>query len=165
MQSLNELAQSAMGRMTQGVAASGGLRSGRFAGGTSDIEKQRFGQASNFFAGLPAQEEQARSGRVNNLLNLATQWLGRGPINENITGNSNSTASGNEKSTTVGNQQSTTTGNQGGGWQGALGNTLGFGGGVLGDVIGGRGSQWGFDKAPSGADSGSWDNYRNNGGN
>lgn len=142
MESLNELAQSAMQRMTQGVAGSGGLRSGRFAGGTADIEKQRFGDANKFFANLPFQEEQARSGRVNNLLGLATNWLGSGPINETITGNASSTASGKESSTTIGNQ--TTTGGQGGGLSGMASNLIGFGGGVLGDTMSGNGAKWGF---------------------
>lgn len=166
MQSLNELAQSAMQRMTQGVAASGGLHSGRFAGGTQDIERQRMGQASQFFANLPMQEEQARSNKIKDLLGLATNWLGRGPINENITGTAESNTKGTEKSTTVGNQQSTATSGQNGGWGGALGNAIGFGGGVLGDVISGQGSRWGIGNSrPPGANSGGWDDYRQNGGN
>lgn len=140
MQSLNELAQTAMQRMTQGVAGSGGLRSGRFAGGTADIEKQRFGDASKFFANLPFQEEQTRSGRVNNLLGLATQWLGSGPINETISGNASSNSSGKESSTTTGSQ----TGSSGGGVGGAMSNLIGFGGGVLGDYQSGQGGKWGF---------------------
>lgn len=166
MQSLNELAQSAMQRMTQGVAGSGGLHSGRFAGGTQDIEKQRMGQASQFFANLPAQEEQARSTKVNNLLGLATNWLGRGPVNENISGTAESTAKGTEKSTTVGNQQTTGSSGADGGWRGGLGNLIGFGGGVLGDTISGQGSRWGIGNSrPPGASSSGWDDYRNNGGN
>lgn len=161
MQSLNELAQTAMQRMTQGVAGSGGMRSGRFAGGTADIEKQRFGEASKFFANLPFQEEQARSGRVNNLLGLATNWLGQGPINETITGNASSTASGKESSTTTGNQ--TTSGNMGGGFGGAMGNLIGFGGGVLGDVVSGNGSRWGFGGTKRAGNTGGYDPDGNRG--
>jgi hypothetical protein len=142
MNSLNELAQAAMQRMTQGVAGSGGMRSGRFAGGTQDIERQRMGDASKFFANLPMLEEQARSGKVNNLLGLASQWLGTGPVNETVTGQAQATSKGNEHSVSTGNQQ--TTGSTGGGASGALGNLIGFGGGVLGDFMSGQGSKWGF---------------------
>jgi len=161
MESLNELAQSAMQRMTQGVAGSGGLRSGRFAGGTADIEKQRFGDANKFFANLPFEEEKARSGRVNNLLGLATQWLGQGPINETITGNASSTASGKESSTTTGNQ--TTTGSAGGGVGGAMSNLIGFGGGVLGDTLSGQGSRWGFGGSKKSGGFGGYDPDGNRG--
>ncbi len=142
MEQLNELASAAMSRMTQGVAASGGLKSGRFAGGTADIEKARFGEASKFFQSLPAKEEEARSGRVNNLLGLATKWLGTGPIDETISGNASSNTKSNETSTSIGNQTNTQQG--GGGLGGAASNLLGFAGGVLGDTMSGQGSKWGF---------------------
>lgn len=146
MNSLNEMAQAAMQRMTQGVAGSGGLRSGRFAGGTQDIERQRMGEASKFFANLPMLEEQARTGRVNNLLGLASNWLGTGPVNETVTGQAQSNAKGNEHSVSVGNRQ--TTSSSGGGLAGMGQNLLGFGGGVLGDVMKGNGGQWGIKWKP-----------------
>ncbi len=157
MQQLNELASSAMQRMTQGVAGSGGMRGGRFAGGTADIEKARFGEASKFFQGLPAQEEAARSGRVNNLMGLATKWLGMGPVDETVTGEANSNTKTNETSTSTGSQTGTQTQDDGqGGWRGMLRNGLGFGGGVLGDVLGGNGSRWGIGGRPGG---GGFDQY------
>ncbi len=148
MEQLNELASAAMQRMTQGVASSGGLKSGRFAGGTADIEKARFGEASKFFQGLPAKEEEARSGRTNNLLGLATKWLGLGPIDETISGNASSNTKTNETSVSSGNQ--TNTQQSGGGLGGALSNAIGFGGGVLGDSLSGQGSKWGFGRGGNG---------------
>lgn len=145
MADLNELTSAATGKLKNTLAGSGGLNNGRFAGGVAGLEANRLKEMSNFISQLPMINEQQRQKSTNSLLGLGAQWLGLGPVNETITGSTkaNSTTTGTENRTSTGN--STSTGNDGrGGWNGLLGGLADFGGGLLGDVIGGRGDRWGF---------------------
>lgn len=80
MNQLNDLTSGAMESMKGQLAGSGALSSGRFSTGMSDIMGSRLSQASQFYGQLPFQEEQARAGRVGNLLGAGMNWTGKAPI-------------------------------------------------------------------------------------
>lgn len=144
MQKLNELTDAAMGQLKQTMGASGSLASGRFAGGAEGIQRDALKERVNFFSQLPFMEKQYGDNRMNGLMGLAAQWLGRGPVNERTTGSASMTGTTNEKGTTTTTGNTTATTGGVGGWRGALSNLAGFGGSVLGDVIGGHGGRWGI---------------------
>lgn len=158
MSDLNDLTGAATSRLKTQLAGSGGLNNGRFAGGVADFERDRAGKAVDFLSQIPAMNEQARSDKTNNLMNLAAQWLGTGPVDESVTGSTNmtSTTNGTENRTTTGNMNQTGDNGQGG-WRGALGGLAGFGGGLLGDVVAGNGSRWGIGSRPKGNQG--WNQY------
>ena len=144
MSQLNDLTDAATNSLKQQVSSIGGSQSGRFAGGVGNIERAKIGEASNFFGQLPFMEEQARGAKMNNLMSLAMNWLGKAPTNEKVTSNTNATSTGTQSNVTTGAQTGTGNQSQGGGWSNALGGLLDFGGGILGDYVGGQGSRWGL---------------------
>lgn len=85
LDNLNTLTKSATDRLGASLAGRGASDSGAASAGFSDIERQRTGEAVNFFRDLPFQEEQARSARVAPLLNLGLSFAGRGPVNTTST--------------------------------------------------------------------------------
>lgn len=86
MSNLNELAAAGSENLKQQLASSGALDSGRLAGGLTNIEMGRAGQAGQFFAGLPFLENQARATRLNDLFSGATNFLASGPRSTRTTG-------------------------------------------------------------------------------
>lgn len=83
---LNDLALGATENLKQQLASVGALNSGRTATGITGIQMGRMGNLANFYGQLPFMEEQARSGRVGNLLNMATNWAGRAPVGSQTSG-------------------------------------------------------------------------------
>lgn len=156
MADLNELTGAATNKLKSTLAGSGGLNNGRFAGGVAGLEANRIKELSGFLSQLPLLNEQARQKQTNSLMGLGAQWLGLGPVDETVSGNtrSNSNATMTENRTTTGNTVSS--GNDGrGGVGGLLSGLADFGGGLLGDVVGGNGSRWGFGtKKPTIKDNG-----------
>jgi hypothetical protein len=125
---LNDVSNLSMKSLSGNLARHGALNSGAFAQGASDIETNRFGQLANFYAGLPFQEEAARSTRVQPLFGIASSLAGHAPTSTLATGES----SGTRNATTTG--ASTTESNER-----LTGSTTGSGtrhGTSLNDIIG-----------------------------
>lgn len=118
--------------LTGNLARRGALSSGAAAGSLEPLEGARAGNVSNFFSQIPFLNEQARSSRVNNLLGLATNFLGRDPIGQTTT--SQGTNTGNSNTSMFGPAFSN-------GLSGNVGGLLGLGGfglgpfGSLGDIF------------------------------
>lgn len=134
--SLNDAAQKAVASLSARLARSGGLDSGRWSAGVGDIESERLGKLTDFFANLPLMEEQARRSGVGGLLGQGIQWAGAAPVGERTSGSGSGERSG--TSTTTGTNTQTLFGTpwqsgfmqQGGALSGALFNYLlgkGFG--------------------------------------
>jgi hypothetical protein len=152
---LNDLTESGATGLRQALAATGGLDSGSLAAGLGDLETGRLKQAASFYSQLPFQEEQARSARMNPLLNLATQFAGRAPVgNINIrsgkvgqTGKTKGTQTGSQtetgQQTSVGQQNTkgTKSGEQTQEGPGFLKGMAGGLGGLAGDIFGGLGGR------------------------
>jgi hypothetical protein len=86
MTNLNNLAQSSMNALRSNMARFGGLSSGRYGAGLTNIQLGKLGQSANFFSQLPFMEAQARAERVQPLLNTALSWVGRPPTSTTTTG-------------------------------------------------------------------------------
>jgi hypothetical protein len=159
MSQLNDLTDAATNQLKQTVAGTGGLQSGRFAGGVQNIERAKLGEAVNFYGQLPFLENQTRNARTDSLMGLAMNWLGRAPTNEKVTGNTTSDSTGTQTGLNTGTQTGQSNASQGGGWGSALDSLLNFGGGVLGDVTSGRGGRWGINRPakPSSTSVDWWD--------
>lgn len=76
---LNDLSDHSFQSLTGNLARRGVTNSGALTQGAGDIEQSRFGNLASFYSQLPFQEAQARSARVNPLLNTAAGLLGQGP--------------------------------------------------------------------------------------
>lgn len=87
MSKINDLGASGMDALKQQTAAAGGLQSGRYAGGVANIERAKLGEQVNFFSQLPFMEREQRDKRMDGLMSLAANWLGRAPQNERTTNN------------------------------------------------------------------------------
>ncbi len=99
---LNDLGDASFKSLGSNLAKHGALNSGAFSQGASDLEMQRNGAASSFFAGLPFQEEQARQARLQPLLGLGAALAGHGPISQFTSG----TLSGTRNASQTGEQNS-----------------------------------------------------------
>jgi hypothetical protein len=88
---LNDMSDLSMKSLSGNLAKHGALNSGAFAQGASDLEMNRYGQMSNFFAQLPFQEEAARAARLNPLLGLGAQMAGHGPVSQFTSGSMSGT--------------------------------------------------------------------------
>lgn len=149
LQDINDLTETASGRLRSRLAASGGLQSGSLAAGLADIEGARLGQQTNFLTQLPFQEKQAQLQRILPLLNLGLGFTGRGPNSVRTTGSFENTRESDFNQSTQG--QSTT--RQGGGF---LSNLAGGAGSLLGaDFL--RSDILGFPSIFGGGGSGSDD--------
>ena len=104
MSNLNSLANAATNHLKQTLGGVGALDSGRFALGQTGIESSRVGNAAGFFGQLPYQEEMARRSNTNNLLGLASNWLGKAPVSYQTGGTQNQTSQGSSTSNTQGTQ-------------------------------------------------------------
>lgn len=142
MGDVNQLTQAAMQRLRSQMGSSGAFNSGRFAGGATDLQKNALNQIVDFNSKIPVMNRQYADQQKNGLMQLASSWLGLGPVNETITGQQSGTQETKGTSETKGTQTQTGTVGGQGGWQGALGGLLGFGGGLLGDVVGGNAGGW-----------------------
>lgn len=91
MNQLNDLAGGATAALKSQLARSGATESGLLSQGLSDIQTNRFGQLSSFFSQLPFMENEARANRMNSLLGLATNWVGKAPLSYATTSSSTGT--------------------------------------------------------------------------
>jgi hypothetical protein len=132
---LNDLAAGSMASLKGNLARTGRLDSGAADIGTSEIEKDRFGKASDFIGQLPFMESAARAERMNPLLGMAAGFAGRAPLSQRVTGSN--TRSGTSKTTGTTNQTSNGMQTQfGPGFGKAFAGNLGeFGGLALGQMF------------------------------
>lgn len=127
---LNDLADSSMRSLQGGMSRLGRTNSGAGGQALQNIEGERFGKAADFFGQLPFMESQAKNERMLGLMGLATNWAGRSPISQKLTGTNTKKGSQTTTGTTTTEGQQT---QQGGGfWKNLAGNM----GGLAGDVLG-----------------------------
>lgn len=143
MSKINDLAASGIDALKQQTAAAGGLQSGRYAGGLANIERAKLGEQVNFFSQLPFMEREQRDKRMDGLMGLAANWLGRAPQNEVITGNQTGHTASRSANIFEGTGNSLSSTNGTGGWQSML---QGLFQGILG-----QGAQNGWFNSSAGA--------------
>lgn len=80
LSNLNGEASGAGNRLKQMLAKTGGLNSGRYATGLSNIESGRLGAIGKFNQQLPFMEQQGKNERLNSLLGIGTNFAGRAPV-------------------------------------------------------------------------------------
>jgi hypothetical protein len=105
----NALSEAGAKALDSRLARRGALRSGALDMGLGDLEAARQRSTTGFFSQLPFLNEQARSQRTNNLLGMATSFLGRAPVGQTTSGSQSGTAesSAQGKSTQTGSGTST----------------------------------------------------------
>lgn len=104
---LNDLSNSSFDSLSNNLAKRGVTNSGAMSEGAAGLENARFGNLSQFFANLPFQESQAKSSKVNNLLGLATNFVGPALRGQTTSGDQTGTSA----STTTGNSSTQSQGN------------------------------------------------------
>lgn len=159
----NELTSSAINKLKQTMAGAGGFNSGAHEAGAADIFRGGNATAIQALMQLPMLNKKAYNESMNPLLGMASSWLGRAPVNSRSFGTANGTtdSTSTEKGTVANTGMGTAQGPSG--WGAGLGNLLGFGGGVLGDYLGGQGGKWGLpNNVNKGVKDSNW--WNNNGG-
>jgi hypothetical protein len=117
----------------QGVANSaarrGVLDSGAYSGPVSSLEQARTGGITSFMNSLPFLNEQAKWGRTQDLLGMATNFLGKSPIGQTQTGTTQSTQQGTQTGQGTDTRNGTNVQTSTPGWGNVLG---GIAGGLAG---------------------------------
>ena len=88
MSGANDLANSSMASIRNMLARSGASDSGRMGALAENVGLSKMKNISDFMGQIPYLNEQARSGKVNNLLNSAMGWTGKAPTDTQSTGES-----------------------------------------------------------------------------
>lgn len=139
----DQATQAQSGALNSRLAATGALNSGAAAAGQTALGQANTGSLTNFFSQVPFLNQQAELQNTGNVLNMATNFLGRDPINQTSTTNNTSTGS----NTSIGSQYGPSTLN------GLLNNLGGMG---MYSGLNSIGSgKTAFNSAPIGADFGS----------
>jgi hypothetical protein len=78
----NKLFNSGVQNTAAAMAARGGLQSGLMDSAVQNLAANRANNASSFFSQIPAMNRQYSDTRTGNLLNLATNFLGKSPLGQ-----------------------------------------------------------------------------------
>lgn len=104
LNSLNDLAEASMSKLKSSLASTGTLDSGQLSQGISDIESRKNASAAGFFSQIPLMNRQYADQQRGNLLGLASQFAGHGPISSVTGGTTSSQALGESNYTEQGTQ-------------------------------------------------------------
>ena len=88
MGGMDKLANASIEAIRQKLGASGATDSGRQSTMTENVELEKMGKISDFLGQLPFMNEQARSGKMQNLLGLGANWTGKAPVDTQQSGSS-----------------------------------------------------------------------------
>jgi hypothetical protein len=92
----------------------------------TSLEQSRAGGISNFMNSLPFLNEQAKWGRTQDLLGMATNFLGRSPVGQTSTGQTSQTSTGSGTQQGTDTRSGTTVGTTNPGWGSVLGGLAGI---------------------------------------
>ena len=94
LQDTQDAAGGSMEGLKAAMARSGRLDSGAFDDAAGNIAMKQYGDYAGFLSQLPFMEEQARTAKVQPLLQLGAQWSGQAPVSQRMTGTNTSNTTG-----------------------------------------------------------------------
>jgi hypothetical protein len=95
----NNIYGQAMQGAQNNAARRGAFNSGAMDAAQTNLDQSRAGQIANFYSQIPLLNQQNSFNQTQNLLGLATQFLGQSPIGSTTIGNNSSTFGQNASST------------------------------------------------------------------